>query len=322
MADTILNVDGLSVAFGDKQILKDVSFSLPRAGVLGIVGESGSGKSVTALALMRLLADRGRVMAGSILLEGEDVLTKSPREMQALRGGRMAMIFQEPMTSLNPLFTVGNQIAEAVVIHKQVSWAVAYRRAGQLLERVGIADPGRRLSEFPHQMSGGMRQRIMIAMALAAEPALLIADEPTTALDVTIQAQILDLLRDLQRDFGMAILLITHDLGVVAEFATDVAVMYAGSIIEAGTTSHVFRSPGHPYTRALLEAVPHIGPRQHLPTPIYGLIPMPGAWPDGCRFSPRCSLAFKRCRTEEPGPTASLTGHSVSCHLADGSRNA
>jgi oligopeptide/dipeptide ABC transporter ATP-binding protein len=268
---------------------------------MGLVGESGCGKSVTALSIMRLIEHPGEIAAGSIVFEGKELLKLDNEEMRAIRGADIAMIFQEPMTSLNPVHTVGAQIAEAVAVHLKLSHRAALERAIEMLDLVGIPSPARRANEYPHQLSGGMRQRVMIAMALSCTPKLLIADEPTTALDVTIQAQILDLLHDLQRQFKMSVLLITHDLGVVAEMCQEVAVMYAGQIVEQTDVRRLFRSPQMPYTEALLTSIPKFGmtQSQKLAT-IRGVVPSPLDWPRGCRFAPRCDYRFDKCDAQPP----------------------
>ncbi len=302
---TLLAVQDLRVAFPGPgstvtHPVDGVSFTLERGKTLALVGESGCGKSLTSLALLRLVPEPGRIAGGSIRLDGEELTSLTERDMRAIRGGRIGMVFQDPMTSLNPVLRAGDQIAEAVRAHKAVSRSAARDRALALLTEVGIPDPARRLDEYPHQLSGGMRQRVMIAIALAAEPAILIADEPTTALDVTVQAQILELLERLQAERQMAILLISHDLGVVAGRADHVSVMYAGQVIESEPTEQLFAAPAHPYTQGLFASVPSMtGPRGRL-TPIRGNVPSPGAWPTGCRFAPRCPERFERCDAMPP----------------------
>jgi oligopeptide/dipeptide ABC transporter ATP-binding protein len=278
-----------------------LSLTLPDGGVLGVVGESGCGKSVTALSILRLVSEPGRIESGQILFRGQDLLRLPDREMRQIRGNQISMIFQEPMTSLNPVFTVGDQIAEAVRLHQKLGRAASRERAIEMLKTVGIPAPAERVDAYPHQLSGGMRQRVMIAMALACQPALLIADEPTTALDVTIQAQILELLRALRQDFGMSIILITHDLGVVAEFVDEVVVMYAGQAVESAPVADIFASPAHPYTRGLLRSIPsrREAGAKRLPT-IAGMVPDLAQLPIGCRFQDRCSEVFERCREEVP----------------------
>lgn len=274
-----------------------VSFSIFPGQTLALVGESGCGKSVSALSMLRLVPDPpGKITGGEILLEGRDLLKISEAEMRKVRGGRIAMIFQEPMTSLNPVFTVGDQILEAIQLHQKVSPHEALAIAEQSLQRVGVADAKQRLRSYPHQMSGGMKQRVMIAMALACNPSLLIADEPTTALDVTIQAQILELLLEIQAATGMAVLLITHDLGIVAENADVVAIMYAGRIVEFADVYELFSNPLHPYTRGLLGCVPQLGHEHELLATIPGSVPAPRDWPRGCRFEPRCTYCQDAAR--------------------------
>jgi oligopeptide/dipeptide ABC transporter ATP-binding protein len=306
VTETLLRVESLRTGFattgGLLRAVDGVDLELAAGGTLGVVGESGSGKSVTALSIMRLIDRPGRVEPGSkILFEGRDLAKLSENEMSAIRGNDISMIFQEPMTSLNPVFTVGNQIAEAVQLHQGLGKRDAIARAVEMMRLVGIPSAERRVDDYPHQMSGGMRQRVMIAMALACNPKLLIADEPTTALDVTVQAQILELMKDLRERLGMAILLITHDLGVVAEMVDEVAVMYAGRIVERGPVAEVFAEPQHPYTEALLRSIPRVGMRYTQPLEaIRGMVPSPLDWPAGCRFAPRCDYAFDRCRSEDP----------------------
>jgi oligopeptide/dipeptide ABC transporter ATP-binding protein len=278
-----------------------VSFQLSRGQALGIVGESGCGKTMTALSLMRLLpSPQARVVSGSIRFQDEDVLAMPPQRLREIRGGEIAMIYQDPQTSLNPVFTIGEQIAEAVRLHRSDGSAAAYIRAIDMLRLVNIPDPDRAARSYPHQLSGGMRQRAVIAMALACDPTLLIADEPTTALDVTIQAQILDLLRKLRGELGLAVILITHDLGVIADLVDDVAVMYAGKIVEHAPVGTLFADPKHPYTQGLLRSVPSLETRERRLRTIEGTVPPPHAMPAGCRFHPRCALAVVRCREQEP----------------------
>jgi peptide/nickel transport system ATP-binding protein len=297
-----------------------VSFSLDRGETLALVGESGCGKSVTSLALLRLVPPPGRIEAGSAIRLGDtDVLGLEGEALRRIRGKRIGMIFQDPMTSLNPVFTVGDQIAEGVRAHLPVSRAEAKARAVALLQEVGIPDPASRFEAYPHQLSGGMRQRVMIAIALSAEPDILVADEPTTALDVTVQAQILEVLDELRQRRGMAVLLITHDLGIVAGRADRVAVMYAGQIVEEAGTAALFAKPSHPYTQGLFASVPRItGPIQRL-TPIRGTVPPPTAWPSGCRFRPRCPQAFDK--SELPPELLPVgPGHRMRCWLAEEGR--
>ncbi len=315
----LLEVRDLAVTFatdeGMVRAVDGVSFALAAGRRLAIVGESGCGKSVTALAIMRLLAQNARA-EGSVRLEGEDVLAAPEARMRALRGGRIAMIFQEPMTSLNPAFTVGDQIVEAIREHSDVSPAEARAQAIGWLARVRIPAPERRFDEYPHRLSGGMRQRVMIAMAMACRPSVLIADEPTTALDVTIQAQILDLMRELSEETGTAIVLITHDLGVVAELAHDVLVMYAGRVAEQASVQTLFRTPQHPYTVGLMGAVPRLDEEVARLATIEGAVPSPRAWPPGCRFAPRCPFVIERCRTAVPPLAEVGAGHVAACFQA------
>ena len=314
----LLNIAGLRTVFrthgGEIAAVDGVDLSVPRGRTLGIVGESGCGKSVLSLSVMRLVAHPGRVAAGSVTLDGRDLLTLSKAEMRDVRGSQVAMIFQEPMTSLNPVHTVGFQITEAMRAHdSRASNADLRDRAIEALKRVRIPAPERRFDEYPHQLSGGMRQRVMIAMALACQPKLLIADEPTTALDVTVQAQILDLLRDLQQETGMSIILITHDLGVVAEMADEVAVMYAGRVVERAPAAALFADPMHPYTLGLLGSVPRLDEERETLLAIEGRVPPPFALPKGCRFHPRCPFATQDCKTEQPPLRLVADGHQAAC---------
>ena len=321
----LLSVKNLSTEFpvkkGIVRAVEDVSFDVDQGEILAIVGESGSGKSVTSLSIMGLLAEPGHVAGGSMEFEGKDLATLSEKQYRELRGNDMAMIFQEPMTSLNPVYRVGNQIVEAIRTHEKVSKAEAKDRAVDLLRKVGIPSPEARINDYPHQMSGGMRQRVMIAMALACNPKLLIADEPTTALDVTIQAQILDLLRRLRDDTGMAVLLITHDLGVVSETADRVVVMYCGQVVEEAEVRTLFDHPMHPYTLGLLKSIPRLedddSKRLYM---IKGMVPNPLEMPPGCHFSDRCDSCMDVCRTKVP-ELVDVDGHKVRCFLyesADG----
>ena len=294
-----------------------VSLSIRHGETLGVVGESGCGKSITALSIMRLIERPGRVVSGSIRLGDRDLLALSDDEMRDVRGKTVAMIFQEPMTSLNPVFTCGSQIAEAVALHEGLSSRESSARAVEMLAQVGIPDPKRRAAEFPHQLSGGMRQRVMIAMALSANPELLIADEPTTALDVTIQAQILELMKALRERNRMAIMLITHDLGVIAEMADDVAVMYAGKVVEASDVITVFEKPHHPYTKGLLASIPRMGQRRERLEVIKGVVPNPLNLPTGCLFKRRCPYAMPVCATPPPYQQVA-PGHVSRCWLTPG----
>jgi peptide/nickel transport system ATP-binding protein len=291
-----------------------IDFTLQGGRTLGIVGESGCGKSVTALSIMGLVPQPpGRIAGGEIHFDGEDLLKASPARLRDLRGDKLAMIFQEPMTSLNPAFTVGDQVAEALVRHKAVSKSEAQKLAVAMLRRVRIPSPERRVRDYPHRLSGGMRQRVMIAMALACNPQLLIADEPTTALDVTIQAQILELMRALRAELGTAIILITHDLGVIAELADDVIVMYAGQVIERCSVPALFAEPQHPYTIGLLGSIPRLHGTQERLSAIEGLVPSGAAMPRGCRFHPRCPFVVQECREKVPELREIQKGHFVAC---------
>ena len=331
MSEPLLRVRDLKTYFvteqgsGTARAVDGVSFEVYPGETLGLVGESGCGKTVTSLSLLRLIPEPpGHIRPGSFVeFEGRNLLTLGLRELRAIRGNQIAMIFQEPLTSLNPVLTVGDQIAEAAILHQGLARRAARRRTIEMLRLVGIPDPAERVDHYPHQMSGGMRQRVMIAMALVCHPKLLIADEPTTALDVTIQAQILELLKRLQTELGMAVLLITHDLGIVAGAADRVVVMYAGQVAEQAPTGQLFAHPLHPYTEGLLASVPRLDAttgrgRSRLHS-IPGQVPAATAWPEGCRFHPRCPYAWDRCRREEPPLLDAGTGepgaHSVRCWL-------
>lgn len=312
----LLQVRRLTSAFGDLTIVDDINFDINKGETLALVGESGSGKSITALSLMRLLPKPGKITRGHILLEDRNIVDLHVNEMRKLRGKRIAMIFQDPMTSLNPVHRVGDQIVEAIQLHEDCSKSDAMARAKALFEEVGIPDPEQRLQAYPHQLSGGLKQRVMIAMALSMQPDLLIADEPTTALDVTIQAQIIELLRKLQQTRGMSILLITHDLGVVNELADRVAVMYAGRIVETADRIELLSNPKHPYTRGLLKANPALGKRGHNLHEIPGVVPSPESWPQGCRFAARCEFANPQCQQSMPPASSVGENHSVFCYEA------
>jgi peptide/nickel transport system ATP-binding protein len=322
MVAPLLAVEDLVTTFrtehGEVRAVDGVSFEVPRGTTVGVVGESGCGKSVTALSILRLVpTPPGRIAAGRVLYDGKDLAHLDEKGLQALRGNKISMIFQEPMTSLNPVFTVGEQVAEAIRLHQGKSRKDALARAAELFRLVGIPAPDERLSSYPHQLSGGMRQRVMIAMALACGPDLLIADEPTTALDVTIQAQILDLLRRLQRELGMSILLITHDLGVVAENCEDVVVMYAGQVVERARADALFAGPAHPYTAGLLASIPSLDasqPGQPL-AEIPGMVPALHQRPSACRFQDRCPRVAERCRREEPALRPIAADRLVRCHF-------
>jgi peptide/nickel transport system ATP-binding protein/oligopeptide transport system ATP-binding protein len=315
---TLLDVQGLTTAFmtgrGEITAIEEVSFSLKEGEILGIVGESGSGKSVTALTIMGLLpTPPARIAAGKVLFQGQELTQLSSREMQRIRGPGIAMIFQEPMTSLNPVFSIGDQIMETIKAHENLPAAVLRKRAIDMLDKVGIPSAARRLDDYPHQMSGGQRQRVMIAIALACNPKLLIADEPTTALDVTIQAQILDLLMDLRDEFRMAIMIITHNMGVIAETADRVLVMYAGRVIEEAPVARVFDHPIHPYTRGLLECVPSITEDRARLIAIPGTLPDPARRPPGCRYSVRCRYAQPSCSDALPPLILEEADHWAAC---------
>jgi oligopeptide/dipeptide ABC transporter ATP-binding protein len=318
LSEPVLSVRNLTVTFvgarGSFDAVRDVSFDVQPGRTLGVVGESGSGKSVTAMALMRLLPDAARVTRGRVSFNGVDLGTLSERQMRDVRGRKMAMVFQDPMASLNPIFTIGHQLREPLMLSLGLGRRAAEVRARELLRLVRIPAPDRIMSAYPHQLSGGMRQRVMIAMALSCEPKLLIADEPTTALDVTTQAQILDLLRDLQRQLHMAVLLITHDLGVVADYADDVAVMYCGRIVERAEAAALFAHPGHPYTEGLLRSMPGLEDDGALSLPaIEGNVASPSAMPPGCAFHPRCPYAFAECATTLPGFVAMSSSQDAAC---------
>jgi peptide/nickel transport system ATP-binding protein len=316
----LLDVRGLATAFatedGAFNAVDGVSFAVEAGKTLGLVGESGCGKSVTALSIMGLISAPGRIAAGEILFEGADLLRLAPRAMRDIRGNRIAMIFQEPMTSLNPAFTIGDQIVEGILRHRGIGREAAKRQAIEMLEHVRMPLPAKRFDDHPHRLSGGMRQRAMIAMALACRPKLLIADEPTTALDVTIQAQILELMRILRDETGAAIILITHDLGVIAELAHDVAVMYAGRIVEKASVDQLFAQPEHPYTIGLLGSIPKLHLQQQRLPAIEGQVPSPAEMPPGCRFAPRCPFVAIRCREEDPALRGINAGQEAACLYA------
>lgn len=327
MTDPLVEIRNLRTQFfteeGVVRSVDDVSLTIPRGKTLGLVGESGCGKSVTALSVIRLISPPGRIVSGSITFHDEqqgkvDLTTLPEPIMRRWRGARISMVFQEPMTSLNPVFTVGDQIIEAVRLHQAVSYAQARERAIEMLRKVRVPSPEQRVDEYPHQFSGGMRQRVMIAMALACQPRLLIADEPTTALDVTIQAQILELLRELQRENGMSILLITHDLGIIAEMADEVAVMYASKVVEQAPVRELLSNPRHPYTLGLFASRPRPGmAKSDRLMQIPGMVPSPLRFPGGCKFHPRCPHTAERCRQEEPDLRVLTPAHPVRCHLAE-----
>jgi oligopeptide/dipeptide ABC transporter ATP-binding protein len=320
-AESILEVRSLRTSFptedGVVHAVDNVSFHVNRGEAVALVGESGCGKSVTAMSIMRLVASPGRITGGEIRFKGRDLSALSEREMRHVRGNDIAMVFQEPMTSLNPVFTIGAQVSEAIRLHKKVSKREAWRQAGEMLELVSIPDPVKRLDDYPHQLSGGMRQRVMIAIALACDPELLIADEPTTALDVTIQAQIMELLEGLQKKLGLAVLLITHDLGVVAEFCERVVVMYTGRVVEEAPVDRLFAAPAHPYTRGLLASLPRAGSgaRGERLRTIAGMVPPISRLPQGCKFNPRCPDVMEICRGNEPAMMPVADGQAARCYL-------
>jgi len=324
-ADRLLSVEHLTTVFdtprGPMAAVDDVTFEIRSGETLALVGESGCGKSVTALSILRLVQPPGRIASGTVRFKGRNLLSLGEPAIRAVRGAEISLIFQEPMTALNPVFTVGDQIAETLIVHGRANRRAARARAAELMHAVHIPDAAARVRDYPHQLSGGMRQRVMIAIALACRPALVIADEPTTALDVTIQAQILDLLREMKSAFQLSLLLITHDLGIVAETADRVAVMYAGRIVERGPVRTIFRSPAHPYTRGLLASIPGGASRQHPAgrrlSAIDGSVPMLGNLPRGCAFHPRCPDRFDRCTTDRPGDYAVRPEQTAKCYLHD-----
>jgi oligopeptide/dipeptide ABC transporter ATP-binding protein len=320
VGEVLLDVQDLAVEFdteaGKARAVDGVSFQVRAGHTLGIVGESGCGKSVTALSILRLLPQpMGRIVGGRILFRGQDLVAAGEETLHQVRTGQIGMIFQEPMTALNPVHRIGKQLSEAILLHGEVSPRTALEKSVGLLKKVGIPSPELRVSEFPHQLSGGMRQRVVIAMALACSPALVIADEPTTALDVTIQAQILELMRELQDEMGMSIILITHDLGVIAETCEDVLVMYAGRVAEVGSVEDIFHRPSHPYTRGLLDSIPRLEyPRKERLRTIEGMVPALMDLPAGCRFNNRCPHRSERCTAEPPALGAVAGTHRVACH--------
>ena len=319
MAEKLLSVQDLHTAFftdaGEVQAVNGVSFDLDRGEILGIVGESGSGKSVTAYSIMQILADTGKITGGKILYHGVDISGWTERQMQEFRGKCCSIIFQDPMTSLNPVFTIGDQIMEAITLHTPKKGKEAEDRAVELLTLVGINEPEKRIRQYPFELSGGMRQRVMIAMALACEPDILIADEPTTALDVTIQAQILELMQDLQKKLGMAVILVTHDLGVIADMCDNIVVMYGGRICERGTAHEIFYNPRHEYTRGLLRSIPNVNNMKKKLIPISGTPINMLNMPKGCAFCPRCDSAMKICLAEKPEELLINENHKAACWL-------
>ena len=307
---TSFNVDA-----GEVRAVNGISFNLDKGKVLGIVGDSGSGKSVTAYSIMRILVEPGKIVGGEILFNGEDIVKYSKKQMREFRGKRVSIIFQDPMTSLNPTFTIGNQLREAILLHTDRNRAEANARALEMLQLVGVNEPEKRLKQYPHELSGGMRQRVMIAMALACEPDILIADEPTTALDVTIQAQILELMKDLQKKMGMAIIMITHDLGVIADMCDEIIVMYAGRVCERGTVDEIFYNPRHEYTKGLLRSIPTLNGGHDKLIPIAGSPVDLTNLPKGCAFASRCDRCMKICLTEQPEEVRVNDSHIASCWM-------
>ena len=319
MDTPLLQVKNLCTSFnvdaGEVRAVNGISFNLDKGKVLGIVGESGSGKSVTAYSIMRILVEPGKIVGGEILFNGEDIVKYSKKQMREFRGKRVSIIFQDPMTSLNPTFTIGNQLREAILLHTDRNRTEANARALEMLQLVGVNEPEKRLKQYPHELSGGMRQRVMIAMALACEPDILIADEPTTALDVTIQAQILELMKDLQKKMGMAIIMITHDLGVIADMCDEIIVMYAGRVCERGTVDEIFYNPRHEYTKGLLRSIPTLNGGHDRLIPIAGSPVDLTNLPKGCAFASRCDRCMKICLTEQPEEVRVNDSHIASCWM-------
>ena len=321
MSENILELKNLKTHFftkhGEVPAVDGVDITVPKGKIIGIVGESGCGKSVTATSIMHLIEKPGRIVDGQVLFDGEDITYASAKEINKIRGDRMTMIFQEPMTSLNPVYTVGKQVSEAIILHQHVSKEEAKKMAIDIFEQVGIPEPEKRFKSYPHQLSGGLRQRVMIGMAMVCKPDLMIADEPTTALDVTIEAQILHLMREMQQKSGASIIMITHNLGVVAELCDEVYVMYAGKVMEHAEIHELFENPCHPYTYGLLNSIPDTqGTKERLYT-IKGMVPNLLKLPQGCRFCPRCDKAMKICMTTQPELQTVADGHEVCCHLFD-----
>ena len=321
MSENILELKNLKTHFftkhGEVPAVDGVDITVPKGKIIGIVGESGCGKSVTATSIMHLIEKPGRIVDGQVLFDGEDITYASPKEINKIRGDRMTMIFQEPMTSLNPVYTVGKQVSEAIILHHNVSKEEAKKMTIDIFEQVGIPEPEKRFNSYPHQLSGGLRQRVMIGMAMVCKPDLMIADEPTTALDVTIEAQILHLMREMQQKSGASIIMITHNLGVVAELCDEVYVMYAGKVMEHAEIHELFKNPCHPYTYGLLNSIPDTqGTKDRLYT-IKGMVPNLLKLPQGCRFCPRCDKAMKICMTTQPELQTVADGHEVRCHLFD-----
>ena len=320
MAETLLEVKDLSTYFyteeGTAKAVDGVDFEIGQKEVLGLAGESACGKTVTALSILRLVPAPGRIVSGQILYRGEDLLKYPEDRMRKIRGREISIVFQEPATSLNPVFTVGDQIIETLILHQELSRREARNKAVQMLDLVGIPSPESRIYDYPHNLSGGMAQRVMTAMALACNPSFLIADEPTTALDVTIQAQILELLKELQARFGMSILLITHNLGIIAQVSDRLAIMYAGKVVEYGKVDRILKAPAHPYTLGLLDSIPRVETIRSRLSTIKGMVPRPIEWPSGCRFHPRCKYVTSVCKEREPEMIEVAPGHRVRCHLA------
>lgn len=321
MSENILELKNLKTHFftkhGEVPAVDGVDITVPKGKIIGIVGESGCGKSVTATSIMHLIEKPGRIVDGQVLFDGEDITYASAKEINKIRGDRMTMIFQEPMTSLNPVYTVGKQVSEAIILHQHVSKEEAKQMTIDIFEQVGIPEPEKRFKSYPHQLSGGLRQRVMIGMAMVCKPDLMIADEPTTALDVTIEAQILHLMREMQQKSGASIIMITHNLGVVAELCDEVYVMYAGKVMEHAEIHELFENPCHPYTYGLLNSIPDTqGTKERLYT-IKGMVPNLLKLPQGCRFCPRCDKAMKICMTTQPELQTVADGHEVRCHLFD-----
>ncbi len=319
--ENALEIKDLRISFASEgkrvEVVGGVSINIPKGKIIGVVGESGCGKTVTALSAMKLIPEPpGKIDAGEIIFDGTNILEYSDRDMRSIRGNRISMIFQEPISSLNPVFTVGDQIGEALRTHLNLSRKEEKERVLELLNLVGIPAPERRMHNYPHELSGGMSQRVMIAMALACNPEVLIADEPTTALDVTIQAGILELIDELREKMGMAVLLITHDLGIIAEVADEVYVMYAGKVVEHGVTREIFKNPHHPYTVGLLNSVPDLHENKEMLNAIPGVVPSPDSFPEGCRFQDRCPLVIDKCRVQEP-PLEDHAGHRAACWRAE-----
>ena len=317
-AENIIEVKELEVAYlteaGDIHAVNNVSFAIPRGTTFGLVGETGAGKTTTALSMLRLIQEPGEIQNGEILFKGGNLFDVSEKEMQLIRGAEISMIFQDPMTALNPVHTIGAQIAEVIRLHQDCSKGEALERAAQMLEKVGI--PADRVGDYPHQLSGGMKQRVVIAIALACNPELLIADEPTTALDVTVQAQVLEMINGLKEEYNTAMLLITHDLGIVAETCDTVGIMYAGEIVEMGSLEQIFDQTTHPYTKGLFASIPKLDEDVARLSPITGLMPDPANLPEGCKFHPRCPYASEVCKQQSPELRDLGEGHLVRCHLA------